>query len=279
MTAPILEISALHKKFGLREVLRHIDLAVFPGQVVVLIGASGSGKTSLLRCINLLTIPDHGTISIDGEKIFSTKPDGFDELRLSPARTNKIRAKTGMVFQQFNLFPHMTVLRNVMEAPIIVKGLSASQAESEAKQLLEQVGLAQHMNKHPAQISGGQQQRVAIARALAMKPKIMLFDEPTSALDPELVGEVLKAILELARSGMTMVVVTHELGFAFEIADRVIYLDEGKILADGTPRQILLRPDHPRLRSFVGRFHESARMLRPFILDESLTLPRHESAS
>jgi ABC-type polar amino acid transport system ATPase subunit len=279
MTAPILEISALHKKFGQREVLRHVDLAVYPGQVVVLIGASGSGKTSLLRCINLLTVPDHGAISIDGEKIFSTTPEGVDQLKLTPARTNKIRAKTGMVFQQFNLFPHMTVLRNVMEAPIIVKGLSASQAESEAKELLEQIGLSQHMNKHPAQISGGQQQRVAIARALAMKPKIMLFDEPTSALDPELVGEVLKAILELARSGMTMVVVTHELGFAFEIADRVIYLDEGKIRADGPPRQLLLHPDHPRLQSFVGRFHESARMLRPFIVEEPLASPKHESST
>jgi len=279
MTAPILEISALHKRFGQREVLRHVNLAVYPGQVVVLVGASGSGKTSLLRCINLLTIPDQGSISIDGEKIFAKTPEGVDQLKLTPARTNKIRAKTGMVFQQFNLFPHMTVLRNVMEAPITVKGVADSQAETEAKQLLEQMGLSQHINKHPGQISGGQQQRVAIARALAMKPKIMLFDEPTSALDPELVGEVLKAILELARSGMTMVVVTHELGFAFEIADRVLYLDEGKILADGPPQQVLLHPDHPRLRSFVGRFHESARMLRPFIVEDSLSSLNHESSS
>jgi polar amino acid transport system ATP-binding protein len=170
-----------------------------------------------------------------------------------------------MVFQQFNLFPHMTALQNVMEGPITVKKEARAEAETRAQALLTQMGLADHAGKPPAQLSGGQQQRVAIARALAMEPTVMLFDEPTSALDPELVGEVLKAMLELARSGMTMVVVTHELGFAFEIADRVIFMDEGQIVADGPPLEVLLRPVAPRLKAFVGRFHESADMLRPFI--------------
>jgi ABC-type polar amino acid transport system ATPase subunit len=235
------------------------------GEVVVLIGASGSGKTSLLRCVNLLNIPDSGRIVIDGETIFNTGLDGKDQLRLSQAETNRIRVKTGMVFQQFNLFPHMTVLQNVMEGPVTVKGLPHHQVDAEAKRILAQMGLSDHLPKKPSQLSGGQQQRVAIARALAMNPKIMLFDEPTSALDPELVGEVLKAMLELARSGMTMMVVTHELGFAFDIADRIVFLDQGQIVADGPPAEILLNPENDRLKSFVGRFHESAEMLRPFL--------------
>ena len=261
----VLRLEGVHKAFGQRQVLRGVDLSITAGEVVVLIGASGSGKTSLLRCINLLTIPDRGRIVIGGEPIFGVDSAGKDQLGLKPAEVNRIRAKTGMVFQQFNLFPHMTALQNVMEGPVIVKRQSRSAAESRARELLAQMGLAEHMDKPPAQLSGGQQQRVAIARALAMSPTVMLFDEPTSALDPELVGEVLKAMLELARSGMTMVVVTHELGFAFEIADRVIFMDEGRILADGTPDEVLLHPKAPRLQAFVARFHETADMLRPFI--------------
>jgi ABC-type polar amino acid transport system ATPase subunit len=255
----------VHKYFHGNEVLKGINMQVAKGEVVVLIGASGSGKTSLLRCINLLTMPEQGRIVIDGEPIFDVDGAGKDRLGLKPAEVNRIRAKTGMVFQQFNLFPHMTALENVMEGPVIVKREPRAAASARARELLTQMGLAEHVDKPPAQLSGGQQQRVAIARALAMSPAVMLFDEPTSALDPELVGEVLKAMLVLARSGMTMVVVSHELGFAFEIADRVVFMDEGQILADGPPQDVLLRPTAPRLQAFVGRFHETADMLRPFI--------------
>jgi ABC-type polar amino acid transport system ATPase subunit len=261
----VLHLEAIHKRFASHLVLKGVDLTVKQGEVVVLIGASGSGKTSLLRCVNLLNIPDSGRIVIDGETIFNTGRDGKDKLRLSQAETNRIRVKTGMVFQQFNLFPHMTVLQNVMEGPVTVKGLPRDEVEADAKRILAQMGLSDQLLKKPSQLSGGQQQRVAIARALAMNPKIMLFDEPTSALDPELVGEVLKAMLELARTGMTMMVVTHELGFAFDIADRIVFLDQGQIVADGPPAEILLNPENERLKSFVGRFHESAEMLRPFL--------------
>jgi polar amino acid transport system ATP-binding protein len=261
----VLALDGIHKRFGDRPVLRGIDLTVRAGEVVVLIGASGSGKTSLLRCINLLNIPDRGRITIAGEPIFDVEEGGRDRLKLAPRQVNRIRAKTGMVFQQFNLFPHMTALGNVIEGPVIVQGIERAAAEKRGSELLDQMGLADHRHKHPAQLSGGQQQRVAIARALAMNPAVMLFDEPTSALDPELVGEVLKAMLALARSGMTMVVVTHELGFAFEIADRVVFLDEGIVVADGAPKDVLLKPEHPRLKAFVGRFHETADMLRPFL--------------
>jgi polar amino acid transport system ATP-binding protein len=261
----VLTLEGIHKRFGERSVLNGIDLTVRAGEVVVLIGASGSGKTSLLRCINLLNIPDRGRITIAGEPIFDVDEAGTDRLRLAPREVNRIRAKTGMVFQQFNLFPHMTALGNVMEGPVIVQKVPREDAERRGCELLDQMGLAEHRQKHPAQLSGGQQQRVAIARALAMNPAVMLFDEPTSALDPELVGEVLKAMLALARSGMTMVVVTHELGFAFEIADRVVFLDGGRVVADGAPKEVLLKPEHPRLKAFVGRFHETADMLRPFL--------------
>ena len=265
----VLHLEGIYKRFVSHHVLKGVDLTVMQGEVVVLIGASGSGKTSLLRCVNLLNIPDSGRIVIDGETIFDTGTDGKDRLRLSQAETNRIRVKTGMVFQQFNLFPHMTVLQNVMEGPVTVKGLPREQVEAEAKNILAQMGLSDHLPKKPSQLSGGQQQRVAIARALAMNPKVMLFDEPTSALDPELVGDVLKAILELARTGMTMMVVTHELGFAFEIADRIVFLDQGQIAADGPPSEVLLNPVNERLKSFVGRFHESAEMLRPFLQAKS----------
>jgi ABC-type polar amino acid transport system ATPase subunit len=267
MRAPteILAIEKLNLFYGRRQILRDVDLSVRQGEVVVLLGASGSGKTSLLRSINLLSRPRSGRIVLGGEPIFHCDEDGTDRLRLNAPQIERIRARTGMVFQHFNLFPHMSVLRNVMEAPVIVGGVKREQAEAEARDLLRQLGLEEHAEKRPDKLSGGQQQRVAIARALAMKPAIMLFDEPTSALDPELVGEVVRAMVALARRGMTMVIVTHELGLAFEIADRVVFLDEGKIVADGPPAKILLAPSHPRVAGFVARFHESVDMLKPFL--------------
>jgi len=267
----ILTLRDIHLRFAAVEVLRGIDLSVAQGEVVVIIGGSGSGKTSLLRCINLLNTPSSGSIVIDGETLFDVDKDGVDKANLKSAEINSIRSQTGMVFQQFNLFPHMTALQNVMEAPVTVKKQSKAEVNARARAILGQMGLDLHVDKRPAQLSGGQQQRVAIARALAMDPKVMLFDEPTSALDPELVGEVLKAMVALARSGMTMVVVTHELGFALEIADRVIFIDQGLIAADGPPQQVLLRPEHPRLKQFVGRFHETADLLRPFLEGKAAT--------
>jgi len=263
--APIIEVAQLNLHYGCRHVLRDVDLDVHAGEVVVLLGASGSGKTSLLRSMNLLTVPQTGRIRIGGETIFDVSADGRPRHRLSQTAIGRIRARTGMVFQQFNLFPHMSVLRNVMEAPIVVGGVARAAAEAQARDLLRTLGLQAHADKRPAQLSGGQQQRVAIARALAMKPDVMLFDEPTSALDPELVGEVLRALVGLARSGMTMVIVTHELGLAFEIADRVVFLDGGQIVAAGPPAEILLAPSHPRVAAFVARFHESIDMLKPFL--------------
>ena len=261
----ILRLERICLRFGAREVIRGVDLTVREGEVVVLIGASGSGKTSLLRCVNLLNTPSSGRIVIDDDVLFHVENEQQGVSSVNNAEVNRIRAKTGMVFQQFNLFPHMTALENVMEGPVIVKREKRGEVEKNARALLCQMGLEGHEQKRPSQLSGGQQQRVAIARALAMHPKVMLFDEPTSALDPELVGEVLKAMVALARSGMTMVVVTHELGFAFEIADRVVFLDEGLVAADGPPQDVLLNPSHPRLKGFVNRFHETAEMLRPFL--------------
>jgi ABC-type polar amino acid transport system ATPase subunit len=260
----VLRLERICLDFGNRSVLRGIDLTVQEGEVVVLIGASGSGKTSLLRCINLLNTPTSGSIVIDDDVIFQQQAGGGART-ISKQEVNRIRSKTGMVFQQFNLFPHMTALQNIMEGPVTVKKEAADPVRRKAMDLLRMMGLEQHAEKYPRQLSGGQQQRVAIARAMAMQPKVMLFDEPTSALDPELVGEVMKAMVELARSGMTMVIVTHELGFAFEIADRVVFLDEGLVAEQGPPQEILLHPRHERLKSFVGRFHESADMLRPFL--------------
>ncbi|MET2831358.1 amino acid ABC transporter ATP-binding protein [Mesorhizobium shangrilense] len=261
---PVLRLDGICLKFGDKRVLNGIDLSVVEGEVVVLIGASGSGKTSLLRCINLLNVPTSGSIVIDDETLFNRHADGKGA-QIPVQEVNRIRSKTGMVFQQFNLFPHMTALENVMEGPVIVKKEPKEQARQTALKLLDVMGLAQHVEKYPRQLSGGQQQRVAIARAMAMQPKVMLFDEPTSALDPELVGEVMKAMVELARSGMTMVIVTHELGFAFEVADRVVFLDQGRVAEQGPPSKVLLHPEHPRLKTFVGRFHESADLLRPFL--------------
>ena len=262
---PVLRLDRICLKFGDKRVLNGIDLSVVEGEVVVLIGASGSGKTSLLRCINLLNTPTSGSIVIGDEVLFHMETDGKSRSQIPNQEVNRIRSKTGMVFQQFNLFPHMTALENVMEGPVIVKKEPKEQARQTALKLLDIMGLAQHVEKYPRQLSGGQQQRVAIARAMAMQPKVMLFDEPTSALDPELVGEVMKAMVELAKSGMTMVIVTHELGFAFEVADRVVFLDQGVVAEEGPPSKVLLHPEHPRLKSFVGRFHESADLLRPFL--------------
>ncbi|WP_304610449.1 amino acid ABC transporter ATP-binding protein [Phyllobacterium chamaecytisi] len=264
-TREILQLHRICLQFGAKHVLKGVDLSVKEGEVVVLIGASGSGKTSLLRCINLLNTPTSGGIVIDEEVLFHKEAGGQRQTMISAQETNRIRSSTGMVFQQFNLFPHMTALENVMEGPVIVKKQSKEQACKRALELLGLMGLEEHVSKYPRQLSGGQQQRVAIARAMAMQPKVMLFDEPTSALDPELVGEVMKAMVELAKRGMTMVIVTHELGFAFEIADRVVFLDQGLVAEQGPPDKILLHPEHPRLKSFVGRFHESADLLRPFL--------------
>ncbi|MAY61891.1 MAG: ATP-binding protein [Rhizobiales bacterium] len=263
--ANVLELDRICLAFGDKQVLKGVDLDVKEGEVVVLIGASGSGKTSLLRCINLLNTPNSGSINIDGEFIFNVDAEGSRRPAISQSEVNRIRSKTGMVFQQFNLFPHKTAIQNVMEGPVIVRGESKAEARKEALRLLELMGLGEHGEKYPRQLSGGQQQRVAIARAMAMHPKVMLFDEPTSALDPELVGEVMNAMVDLAKSGMTMVIVTHELGFAFEVADRVVFLDQGTVAEQGAPEEVLLHPKHPRLKSFVGRFHESADLLRPFL--------------
>lgn len=240
----MIRIKRLNKSFGSLHVLKDVDLSVSEREVVVLIGASGSGKSTLLRCINFLEIPDSGSdeISIMGQTVDPQK----DNL-------NQIRSEVGMVFQHFNLFPHRSVLENVTEAPIFVRKLKKSAAVDMAMQLLKKVGLADKAKSYPDQLSGGQKQRVAIARALAMSPKIMLFDEPTSALDPELVGEVLQVMKELAKEGMTMVVVTHEMGFAREVGDRVYYMDEGKIVENGQPDEIFSNPKNERTRAFLGQ--------------------------
>jgi len=257
----MISLRGIEKAFGQHSVLRGVDLDVRRGEVVCLIGASGSGKTSLLRCMNLLLEPDQGEVKIAGEPLFRRMAK--ERLKISSTRMRAVRAKTGMVFQNFNLFPHLTALENVMEAPIQVKKMSRAEAKVLASGLLSKIGLGDSMAKFPAQLSGGQQQRVAIARALAMSPEVMLFDEPTSALDPELVGEVLAAIRQLVEEGMTMVIVTHEIGFAYELADRVVFMDQGVVAADGPPKELLMRPANPRLAAFVSRFREQARLLGP----------------
>lgn len=238
----MINIQDLSKSFGQIQVLKKIDLAVNEKEVVVLIGASGSGKSTLLRCINFLEVADSGKIVIDSEVIQPTK-----------SNLNKVREKVGMVFQHFNLFPHKTVLENIIEAPIFVKRKSKEDASSKAVSLLKKVGLEDKANFYPDQLSGGQKQRVAIARALAMEPKVMLFDEPTSALDPELVGEVLQVMKQLAREGMTMVIVTHEMGFAKEVADRIIMLGDGNIIEQGSPDEIFNNPKHERTQRFLNQ--------------------------
>ena len=246
----MIKVESISKSFGSLKVLDNINLNISPGEVVVVIGPSGSGKSTLLRCINYLEKIDDGKICIDGKLVGKNEING--RVVEAPAKeVYKMRENIGMVFQRFNLFPHMTVLQNITEAPVLVKKVSKQEAFKQALQLLEKVGLDEKANAYPAHLSGGQQQRVAIARAFAMEPKIMLFDEPTSALDPELVGEVLAVMKDLAKEGMTMVVVTHEMSFAKEVADRVIFMDEGKIVEEGPPSQIFTNPSHPRTREFL----------------------------
>lgn len=276
----VLSVRGIQKSFGKQHVLRGVDLDVHRGEVVCLIGASGSGKTSLLRCMNLLMEPDQGKILIEGAPLF--RRNGRERLKLSSSKVSAVRIKTGMVFQSFNLFPHRTALENIIEAPIVVKKVPRADAEAQARELLSRMGLPDAGNKYPSQLSGGQQQRVAIARALAMQPTIMLFDEPTSALDPELVGEVLAAIRQLAAEGMTMVIVTHEIGFAYELADRVIFMDQGVIAANGPPRELLLSGNNARLAAFVSRFTEQARLLSPLVAAadaSSIATPSKDSKS
>ena len=252
MGEPMISCIDVHKKFGRLEVLRGVSTEVARGDVVVLIGPSGSGKTTLLRCINHLETLDSGRIYVDGEFIGYREVGGRLREDSEPEVARK-RAALGMVFQRFNLFPHLTALGNVIEAPMRVKRTPRKEVEELGRQLLTKVGLEDKLDVHPSRLSGGQQQRVAIARALAMEPKLMLFDEPTSALDPELVGEVLDVMKSLAREGMTMVVVTHEMGFAREVADRVVFMDEGLIVEEGTPKAILQSPQQERTKAFLNR--------------------------
>lgn len=238
----MIEVRNLKKSFGKNEVLKGINADIKKGEVVVVIGPSGSGKSTFLRCLNLLEIPNEGSIVIEGDEITEKK-----------ANVNQIRTKMGMVFQQFNLFSNMNIMKNMCVAPMTVKKTPKEEAEKRALELLRRVGLEDKVDSFPQQLSGGQKQRVAIARALAMEPDIMLFDEPTSALDPEMVGEVLAVMKELAASGMTMVVVTHEMGFAREVGDRVIFIDEGVIMEENTPKELFENPQHPRTKDFLSK--------------------------
>jgi polar amino acid transport system ATP-binding protein len=250
--APMVRAEGVHKHFGRLEVLKGIDLEVAPGAVFCLIGPSGSGKSTFLRCINHLEKISAGRLSVDGELVgYRHQGDKLYELR--DREVCQKRQEIGMVFQHFNLFPHMTALGNVMEAPQRVKKESKGVAHARAVRLLDRVGLADKADCYPTQLSGGQQQRVAIARALAMEPKLMLFDEPTSALDPELVGEVLDAMRDLAAEGMTMIVVTHEMGFAREVGDALVFLDGGVVVEAGHPREVLTNPQHERTKSFLSK--------------------------
>jgi len=238
----VIDIKNLHKSFGKLEVLRGINETIQEGERVVLIGASGSGKSTLLRCLNLLEEPDKGTVIFEG--IDLTNPD---------TNLDKTRCRMGMVFQHFNLFPHKTILENITLAPVYHKMYTKAEAEKKAMALLERIGLADKAHTYPAMLSGGQKQRVAIVRALAMEPKVMLFDEPTSALDPEMVGEVLELIRQLADSGMTMVIVTHEMGFAREVGTRIMFMDEGEIKEQNEPQAFFQNPQHPRLKEFLSK--------------------------
>jgi polar amino acid transport system ATP-binding protein len=242
----------VHKSFGLIHVLNGIDLEVRNGEVFCLVGPSGSGKSTFLRCINHLEKINAGRLYVDGQLVgYRQKGDKLYEMKEREVAYQ--RRDIGMVFQRFNLFPHMTAVENVMEAPVQVKGESRADARRRAEALLERVGLADRMKNYPAQLSGGQQQRVAIARALAMEPKLMLFDEPTSALDPELVGEVLDVMRQLAEEGMTMIVVTHEMGFAREVGDSLVFMDAGQVVESGHPREVLTNPQHERTQAFLSK--------------------------
>jgi polar amino acid transport system ATP-binding protein len=252
MSTPMVKAEAVRKRFVRHEVLKGITLEVQPGEVLCLLGPSGSGKSTFLRCINHLEKIDSGRLSVDGELVgYRQEGERLHELRESEVARK--RSEIGMVFQHFNLFPHMTAQENVTCAPIRVKGESGDEARAHARGLLERVGLADKLDAYPSQLSGGQQQRVAIARALAMRPKLMLFDEPTSALDPELVGDVLAAMQQLARDGMTMIVVTHEMGFAREVADTVTFMDDGLVVESGVPGEVLGNPRHERTRAFLSK--------------------------
>ena len=256
---PLIEVEDLHKSFGDLHVLRGITTTILKGEVVVVIGPSGGGKSTFLRCLNLLETPTSGRIWFGGEEIVSggsLQRDGRDLHLTHRARErnlNRYRSDMGMVFQRFNLFPHMTVLDNITMAPRLIRGVGAPVARAKAMELLERVGLPDKANAYPEQLSGGQMQRIAIARALAMEPRVMLFDEPTSALDPEMVGEVLAVMQELAANHMTMVVVTHEMNFARQVADRVLFLESGVILEEGPPSSIFTAPKNPRTRDFLGK--------------------------
>ena len=238
----MIKVKNLHKKFDELEVLKGIDEHIRPGEVVVVIGPSGSGKSTFLRCLNQLETATEGEIYVDDELITDPKCD-----------VNKVRQKMGMVFQQFNLFPHLTILENITLAPVMLKKMTKDQAKEKAMELLKRVGLEEKAEAYPVQLSGGQKQRVAIARALAMNPEIMLFDEPTSALDPEMVGEVLDVMKDLAESGMTMVIVTHEMGFAREVASCVIFMDQGIIMENGTPEEVFTNPKNERTKMFLSK--------------------------
>jgi len=251
-TRGLVEIHNVHKSYGAVEVLAGIDLTVQPGEVVAILGPSGSGKSTLLRTINHLESVDRGSVTLDGQFIgYERRGEKLYELR--EKEILKRRTQVGIVFQNFNLFPHLTAIENIIEAPVATGILQKDAARDLAASLLERVGLADKSDHYPRQLSGGQQQRVAIARALALSPKVLLFDEPTSALDPELVGEVLDVIRALARSGTTLIIVTHEIGFAREVADRIVFVDGGRILEVGPPEQVLINPEHPRTREFLAK--------------------------
>ena len=254
MSDPAIIIRGLAKRFGATEVLHDIDLEIAQGEATCIIGPSGSGKSTLLRCIAFLEAADAGTISVYGEPLgFSIDPQGR-RVRLPTSNIRAVRSQIGMVFQQFNLWPHMTALGNVSEALKTVRGLPRAEAEERAMLQLRRIGLADRAGHHPSQLSGGQQQRVAIARALALEPKIMLFDEATASLDPELTGEVLNVMRSLAADGMTMVVVSHEIGFAASIGHKIAFLDQGRLLLIGTPQQIFAKPRHPRIEQFLDTY-------------------------
>jgi len=263
----LVTVSGLHKSFGDVEVLRGIDFEVRRGEVVAIIGPSGSGKTTMLRCVNLLERPSAGRIEVDGQVLCEQQADGSMSFS-GKAEIRAIREHVGMVFQKFNLFPHFTAVENVIEAPMAVRGMSRQDANARAFELLESVGLAHKADSYPLQLSGGQQQRVAIARALAMDPGLMLFDEVTSSVDPELAGEILLVMKRLAQDGMTMLVVTHEMGFAAEVADRVLFIDHGVIVEEGPAKEVLGDPKRQRTRSFLRAVLERAPMVEDGMDDD-----------